>query len=991
MSALPDIDKIDDILEMASTMTTLKIPSKGLKTLDEMKEKVKEALQSSEKKSSWTAKEAFSVLTEAKKEDKRKRATLLNFYERTDVCLQSMDRKVHALLEQNIGNLKEKIASHKQNLLRKEYIVLVAGETSSGKSTLLNLILGEQLLPYSVLSTTSTICELRYGDTPKLVAHFKNKELGDTTKTVVLDEPSEASEQSYLQQISEFVHLKTNREKGSDYEKIELFWPHNLLKENIVIVDSPGIGESTIMDDIVKGYLPEVFAFIYVIKSDNAGGIQRDRVEKLIEHARQVSLDKQRESSSNCALFVCNKWDQVPPEETDEVKNYVVTKLTQCWPSLDPKSQIIYMSAREAIEAQKLGIVTKEFAKLMKSIKSMVLKSIEARLEIQWRWLDYLLARMALHTKAFIRNSSKDRENMIDRMMFITDRLQGIERQQGTVSKELQSYLEKKTDHAVTTLSRYLKSPEVMQQFSSWTLDDVPKAEESWELTQNYIQKALMRRLRETIEEWEEKNQVFSDARASLIQYFQERFSYVEGQLRTLEESVLAGDAVSSAGGPLALDDFSVAEKVIIGVTSPIWVPVGLVVLVVSVPVIGAMAVKEKLENWNKTRQYNKDKCAFMAKASREYLKETAEGQHLKSFVMEQLKEAQVCLKQVLDRIPQLIEADKMLCRQLRDDNRSKKEVEDFYKPLQEMSVLIRDEMALFGIKEVRKMDISCDDLEWKDDALLGGGAFAAVYRGKLKIRGDDKPVDVAVKVWNDELEVTVGDFLSETELLRKLDYPFIVKFYGAALHKEGEQLKAILVMELCKENLMRHIFRHKSNIPGKSSAATAARDVIGWAKDIADALEYIHRQGIVHRDLKLENILLSQENIVKVADVGVSKEAKAITGTLAGTPVYLAPEVINSCLYDYKADIYSLGIMLWEMWYGKRALLDVGGNVHEFFEKVVGGARPTHVEGSKEPPAGLQDLMQRCWDEKPDNRPDAKDCHERLTQLYQEVGAPSS
>ena len=61
MSALPDIDKIDDILEMASTMATLKIPSKGLKTLDEMKAKVKETLQSSEKKSSWTAKEVRTL------------------------------------------------------------------------------------------------------------------------------------------------------------------------------------------------------------------------------------------------------------------------------------------------------------------------------------------------------------------------------------------------------------------------------------------------------------------------------------------------------------------------------------------------------------------------------------------------------------------------------------------------------------------------------------------------------------------------------------------------------------------------------------------------------------------------------------------------------------------------------------------------------------------------------------------------------------------
>ena len=111
----------------------------------------------------------------------------------------------------------------------------------------------------------------------------------------------------------------------------------------------------------------------------------------------------------------------------------------------------------------------------------------------------------------------------------------------------------------------------------------------------------------------------------------------------------------------------------------------------------------------------------------------------------------------------------------------------------------------------------------------------------------------------------------------------------------------------------------------------------------------------------------------------------------MTGTPMYLAPEVIKSRLYDYKADIYSFGIMLLEMWCGNRALLDVEGNVQEFFAKVVEGARPKHVEGSMEPPAGLQDLMQRCWDEKPDNGLDARQCYEKLTQLHQEVGTPSS
>ena len=67
------------------------------------------------------------------------------------------------------------------------------------------------------------------------------------------------------------------------------------------------------------------------------------------------------------------------------MKNHIVTKLTECWPFLDPESQIIYMSAEEAIKAQNLGVVTKEFSELMNGIKSMVLKSIEARLQIQWR------------------------------------------------------------------------------------------------------------------------------------------------------------------------------------------------------------------------------------------------------------------------------------------------------------------------------------------------------------------------------------------------------------------------------------------------------------------------------------------------------------------------------------------------------------------------------------------------------------------------------
>ena len=105
----------------------------------------------------------------------------------------------------------------------------------------------------------------------------------------------------------------------------------------------------------------------------------------------------------------------------------------------------------------------------------------------------------------------------------------------------------------------------------------------------------------------------------------------------------------------------------------------------------------------------------------------------------------------------------------------------------------------------------------------------------------------------------------------------------------------------------------------------------------------------------------------------------------MTGSDSYLAPEVIRCKEYDNKTDIYSFGIMLWEMWYGKRALLEKAEHMSD-----QEGARPSYVQDAIKPPTGWQDLMQRCWDGKPHNRPDAAECHKLLTALSQEVCAPT-
>ena len=105
------------------------------------------------------------------------------------------------------------------------------------------------------------------------------------------------------------------------------------------------------------------------------------------------------------------------------------------------------------------------------------------------------------------------------------------------------------------------------------------------------------------------------------------------------------------------------------------------------------------------------------------------------------------------------------------------------------------------------------------------------------------------------------------------------------------------------------------------------------------------------------------------------------ITGTLAGTPAYMAPEVFHSRVYDSKADIYSLGLLMWEMWYGQQAFADASSKtLEDFFEWVDKGNRPVHKQGCKRPPSFWEQLMTQCWDRDPDKRPTAKECNERMT-----------
>ena len=121
-------------------------------------------------------------------------------------------------------------------------------------------------------------------------------------------------------------------------------------------------------------------------------------------------------------------------------------------------------------------------------------------------------------------NASRDQAEVAEKMESITIRLFAIEEQQTQVIEELNNLLKARVKDAVHELSEYLNSRDIRVRFTSWNLDEVPKAESSWELTKSNISKALESRLQETIEHWEKDNQVFSDARKSLFFFFNFNF-----------------------------------------------------------------------------------------------------------------------------------------------------------------------------------------------------------------------------------------------------------------------------------------------------------------------------------------------------------------------------------------------------------------------------------------------------------------------------------
>ena len=173
----------------------------------------------------------------------------------------------------------------------------------------------------------------------------------------------------------------------------------------------------------------------------------------------------------------------------------------------------------------------------------------------------------------------------------------------------------------------------------------------------------------------------------------------------------------------------------------------------------------------------------------------------------------------------------------------------------------------------------------------------------------------VAIKLPLPEMEsdaVLIERFKREQEIGQTLDHPGVVKTYDGE-----ERSRNYMVIEWVEGRLLRSVLNQERKLPIERATAIAVR--------ICDALDYMHKHGVIHRDLKPENVMVDEQDCIKIIDFGIAMKEDARRLTFAnsqsptlGTPDYISPEQVKGQRGDQRSDIYALGIMVYEMLTGQ-------------------------------------------------------------------------
>ena len=262
----------------------------------------------------------------------------------------------------NMTSASENLDKLSQKVNNDTFKIQVVGTFSNGKSSVINSLLGEEILPAYALPTTAVINEVKYGEKKEAILHFRNP-LPETLPQSLSPKALEHMKQHGMKDIPPLrieyneiedyvvIHMGDDPQEmlmESPYEKVELFWPLPILKEGVEIIDSPGLNETTTRARVTMNYLSKADAILFVFSADRL--CSTDEMEFVENNLQAYGFTD--------PFFVVNKFDLIKPQEVERVKQFAELRLRDF-----TTNPIYYISAQDALN----GTIAHDSNKIEKS------------------------------------------------------------------------------------------------------------------------------------------------------------------------------------------------------------------------------------------------------------------------------------------------------------------------------------------------------------------------------------------------------------------------------------------------------------------------------------------------------------------------------------------------------------------------------------------------------------------------------------------------
>jgi serine/threonine protein kinase len=249
---------------------------------------------------------------------------------------------------------------------------------------------------------------------------------------------------------------------------------------------------------------------------------------------------------------------------------------------------------------------------------------------------------------------------------------------------------------------------------------------------------------------------------------------------------------------------------------------------------------------------------------------------------------------------------------------------------------------------------------------LIGSGTTSRVEKARDNVIGRTVALKTFLTSFGENLE---EQFLREAQIVGQLSHPAVIQLYDVGINEEGTPF---LVMEyVAGKTLEDHL----------ASGTLTIQQACAWGADLAGALAAAHRPGIIHGDIKPGNILVTQENKVKLGDFGIARFAAHASGSdrVMGTPAYMAPEQIRGEAQDERSDQFSFGIVLYQMLTGVQPF--AGRSVGAVCSRILNTEPVPPSQINPAVPQALDRAIARCLAKNPKER--FASCKDLAKALY--------